>query len=162
MSVDLSKWLRPGKKGGATGIQTHDLWLSMPVLCRWATTPTGNHPQFCPHVRDCSWCGVGYAKGCCVGEWWSSQWAISQQWTPTVSTPKSEDCSCTIEGWGWLPVPLRVEGRLPVRVVAQRQSTGTESQTPWVWIPVAPPFFPALSHFQRSTDIMVQLVSLQT
>ena len=33
MSVDLSKWLRAGKKGGSTGIQTHGLWLSVSVLC---------------------------------------------------------------------------------------------------------------------------------
>ena len=33
---------------------------------------------------------------------------------------------------------------------------------PWVRTLVAPPFFPALSHFQRSTDVMAQLVSLRT
>ena len=31
--------------------------------------------------------------------------------------------------------------------------------TPWVQMLAAPPFIPALSHFQRSTDVMAQLVS---
>ena len=48
---------------------------------------------------------------------------------------------------------------LPVGVVAQWQSIGMESQRPWVRIPVAPPFFPALNLFQRSMDVKAQLSS---
>ena len=38
---------------------------------------------------------------------------------------------------------------------SQRQSTGMESQRPWVRLPAAPPFFPALSPFQRFTGSKV-------
>ena len=37
---------------------------------------------------------------------------------------------------------------LPVEVVAQWQSIGTESQRPWVRIPVAPPSFLPLAFFR--------------
>ena len=57
-------------------------------------------------------------------------------------------------------VYIKAEMRLPVGVIAQWQSIGIESRRPWVQIPAAPPFFPALSLFQRSTDVRAQLVSL--
>ena len=43
LSVDLWNGERAGKKGGAAGNRTQGLWLSVPVLCHWATTPTSNH-----------------------------------------------------------------------------------------------------------------------
>ena len=55
---------------------------------------------------------------------------------------------------------LYCEAWLLVGVVAQWQSTGTESQRPWVRFPAAPPFFPALSPFQRSTDSNGEIRSL--
>ena len=61
----------------------------------------------------------------------------------------------------WLSMPvLYCLLPLPVGVVAQWQSTGTESQSPCVWFPAAPPFFPALSPFQRSTDSNGEIRSL--
>ena len=54
LSVDLWNGKGAGKKGGAAGDQTEGLWLFVPVLCRWATTPTSNHPSFLPYVARSS------------------------------------------------------------------------------------------------------------
>ena len=53
------------KEGGAARNRTQDLWLTVPVLCHWATTPTSNHPSFMPLV----------AVGSCssVAEHWHSK-----------------------------------------------------------------------------------------
>ena len=72
-SVDLWKRLRAGKKDGAAGIRTQGPWLSVPMLCHRATTPTSNHPSILPL---CMWPALGMVlivrRGCCVGKWWSS------------------------------------------------------------------------------------------
>ena len=67
-SVDLWDWVRARRKGGDIEFQAQDLQLSVPVLCCWATTTI---PQSAPMYVTSSWCGVGYARGCCVGNWWS-------------------------------------------------------------------------------------------
>ena len=48
MSVDLWNGERAGKKGGGARSRTQGLWLSVPVLCHWATAPTSNHLSFLP------------------------------------------------------------------------------------------------------------------
>ena len=39
---------RARKKGGAAGSWTLGLWLTLPVLCHWAMTPTNSHPSSLP------------------------------------------------------------------------------------------------------------------
>ena len=57
-------------------------------------------------------------------------------------------------------IKVKMRGSCQWCVVAQWQSTGSLSQRPWVWLPVAPPISQALCHFKGPWMVTAQIVSL--
>ena len=54
------------RKGGAAGNRTQGLWLKLPVLCHWATTPNGNHLPFMPLLALLEAIVERYRVYCCL------------------------------------------------------------------------------------------------
>ena len=158
----------------------------MPLLLKGRDTRGAAAP---PHVRHCSRRNMEVlivSDSSCVGLL-IVRWILSRitDWSPMVGTPINQVrrpinqglikfCSRSTVQSTILHATItnnqqsclsklhkgRNERWLLVGVVAQWQSTGTESQRPWVRFPAAPPFFPALSPFQRSTDSNGKIRSL--